>query len=594
MNYTPFRASDNSIPYTQGAQGKTPPKHLTPPALIPEFFLGREANLNAIHHKLATNNLLVLVSEQGGIGKTTLAAKYWEVYQGQYQHMAWVYAGNGLIDALLTLALPLELHFHPPLLQQERIVHLLGVLRKLRKPILLAIDNLIDPEELIHFYDDLRSCRNVHFLVTTRVMDFEKAKFHTIQPLDAGLVTALFLHHFPQHPSSQQRLLTQMYQAVGYNTLVAKLLAGTLHTLNHQLSEYYLNNLLRDLQNKGLLELRQTTNTMAEKSAWLRQEAPETLIGALYDLVNFGAAEKKLLSAFVVLPAEPIAFGTLSLLLDQTETLEKDVAALVEKGWLEWDQTHTLSKISPVVQECLLKKKGTLRENCQELIEGLGIQLEQLNSRGRAKNTDLINTTAYVRYASSVALNFTEIDEDLTFLRDCLDTFYFHTDSPFVALDRYKTSCEIEKQRYENDPDDAIAKNRLCVVYLDLAKTYNLVYEQELAFDCIKKAIQLGRELWKKYPDNPDFKSNLAIAHWMLGDLNYKLDNYQAASGDYKAAERLWAELVTTFPDYAEFNENLEKMRTRIEKLRGVGSIKEKTFELLSTIYDYLTRGRYR
>ena len=122
MSYTPFRASDNSIPYTQGAQGKTPPKHLTPPALIPEFFLGREANLNAIHHKLATNNLLVLVSEQGGIGKTTLAAKYWEVYQGQYQHMAWVYAGNGLIDALLTLALPLELHFHPPLLQQERIV----------------------------------------------------------------------------------------------------------------------------------------------------------------------------------------------------------------------------------------------------------------------------------------------------------------------------------------------------------------------------------------------------------------------------------------------------------------------------------------
>jgi tetratricopeptide (TPR) repeat protein len=187
-----------------------------------------------------------------------------------------------------------------------------------------------------------------------------------------------------------------------------------------------------------------------------------------------------------------------------------------------------------------------------------------------------------------------EIDEDMTFLRDCLDTFYFHTDSPLVALDRYKITFEIEKQRYGNDPDDVIAKNRLSVVYLDLAKTYNVLNEQELAFDCIKEAIQLGRELCKKYPDNPDFKSNLAIAHWMLGDLNYKLDKYQAARGDYKAAERLWAELVTIFPDHAEFNENSEKMLTRIEKLRGVGSIKEKTFELLSTIYDYLTRGRYR
>lgn len=596
-----YHLIDGSIPYTQGKQGKNPPKHLTPPPLIPECFLGREADLTAIHQKLAADNLLLLVNEQGGIGKTTLAAKYWEKHQDQYQHLAWVYAGNGLLDALLTLTQPLEMTFYPLLLrdepyflsQKECLPHLLTVLRRLKKMVLLVIDNLSDSSELMYFYDELRFCQNVHFLVTTRTIYAEKMGVHPIQALDVALANDLFLYHFPKHPNSQQRLMLQVLEALDYNTLVIKILAKTLHTLNRQEPGYHLNSMLHDLQNKGVLELRQTKDSKAEKSTWLHKEAPEAILEALYNLGKLSEGEKKLLAVFAVLPAEPFKFAILALLLDQIENLEKHLWSLVEKGWLDHEPEQFCFRVSPVVQALMLGKKVTLRERCQELIEGLNFQLQQLG-QDKTNNAGHFQTNRYVQYARSVEACFVEMDDDLSILRDGLDSFYFNTGSAQIALHRYKITREIEEQRYKNDPEDVFVKNRLCVVHLDIGKTYNVLNEMDLTFNCYKKAIQLGRELCRKYPDNPDFKSNLAIAHWMLGDLNYKLSNFQAARGDYKAAERLWKELVILFPDQVEFCENLEKMRTRITKLRVSGTIGGKTFELLATIFDYLSRGRYR
>src|SRR3954463_331603 len=76
-----------------------------------EIFLGREDDLIAVHNKLFNEqNLLLLVNGEGGIGKTTLASRYYLTYQDEYQHLAWVFAETSLLDALLTLAIQLELN----------------------------------------------------------------------------------------------------------------------------------------------------------------------------------------------------------------------------------------------------------------------------------------------------------------------------------------------------------------------------------------------------------------------------------------------------------------------------------------------------
>ena len=88
---------------------------------LPEFFLGRDTDLDAVHENLFSGeNLLLLVNGEGGIGKTTFAAKYWQRYESQYCHLAWVFTGNNLLDALLTLAPKLQVRFPETLPSEQR------------------------------------------------------------------------------------------------------------------------------------------------------------------------------------------------------------------------------------------------------------------------------------------------------------------------------------------------------------------------------------------------------------------------------------------------------------------------------------------
>ena len=67
------------------------------------MFLGRETDLENIHKILFVddNHRLLLMYGDGGIGKTSLAAKYWEIYKENYKHLAWIFAQSSLLDALL-------------------------------------------------------------------------------------------------------------------------------------------------------------------------------------------------------------------------------------------------------------------------------------------------------------------------------------------------------------------------------------------------------------------------------------------------------------------------------------------------------------
>jgi hypothetical protein len=320
------------------------PHALTSPPFLPEIFLGREDDLRRIHDKLFApgGNLLLLVNGEGGVGKTSVASKYYHRYQHEYEHVAWVLSQKSIAGALLLLALPLGLQFDPADTTEQRLDKLLAALAGLRKPCLLVIDNANEPDDLERHYLRLRSCANFHLLLTTRIGHFAKADSHLVGGLPKGEALEMFEKHYRPLDEEERKLFYDIRTAVGENTLVLELFAKNLREINRLRPRYALADLLTDLQSRGVLGLTRQKEVYTEYHAaggQLRRETPEAVIAAMYDLGGLPREEVALLSIFAVLPAESIDFETLDALLPgESDELEARLLALAQKGWIEFNE----------------------------------------------------------------------------------------------------------------------------------------------------------------------------------------------------------------------------------------------------------------
>ena len=264
--------------------------------VIPEVFIGRDEELRSVHDALFKgDNVLLLVNGEGGIGKTTLAAKYYQRYFDDYAHLGWVFAERSLGDALLTLAEPLKVTFEPTDSADARREKLLCEMATLNKPCLLVIDNANDIDDLSAHYLELRRCPNFHILLTTRITEFEKAKICRVGHLDEAAAMRLFTTHYPGHDPAEDELLKEILRAVGYNTLVIELLAKNLDTVNQFRTGYALSQILDDLRGSGLFGLSKSEKVRTEYNPGmfkLREEKPETVIAAMYDLAKLEPGEE--------------------------------------------------------------------------------------------------------------------------------------------------------------------------------------------------------------------------------------------------------------------------------------------------------------
>ena len=83
---------------------KTPQQLTTATAAVPSGFIGREKELGEIRQRLRSGSgALALVNAEGGMGKTTLAAAYWQRFSQEYRHLAWLFCENGILSAMRSL-----------------------------------------------------------------------------------------------------------------------------------------------------------------------------------------------------------------------------------------------------------------------------------------------------------------------------------------------------------------------------------------------------------------------------------------------------------------------------------------------------------
>ena len=150
---------------------------------------------------------------EGGIGKTTLAVKYFHDYGNQYKNIAWVSAENGILEGVLNLASSIECTFTDQMTNEERLDVLLKDMAALDGPNLLIIDNANEIKDLESNYSKLRTCNNFHLLLTSRINEYRKASFYKIQPLPIEEARDLFIKYYPKHESSENDLLDKIFKS---------------------------------------------------------------------------------------------------------------------------------------------------------------------------------------------------------------------------------------------------------------------------------------------------------------------------------------------------------------------------------------------
>ena len=538
---------------------------------LPPFFLGREPDLKAVHEKLFSGeNLLLLVNGEGGIGKTTFAAKYWREYENEYSHLAWVFTGNNLLDALLTLAPRLQLSFPETMPSEQRLTEMLAVMAGLKKPCLLVLDNANDADEIGKYYQDLNACANFHILLTTRITSFEEAATYPIPPLDEEHALALFKKHYPGHRDNDDELLKAIRIAVGGNTLVLELLAKNLAALNSDEVFYPLAGLLRDLQQKGLFRLAQEKTIKVackQNRHGFIETRPTDVLAALYDEVEMvkplNDEEKQLLSNLAMLPAENIAYAQLKVLLapENAQAFSNTLSNLAERGWLEKSRPvtgGTQYKISPVVQEITRhKNRPQLLEHVRTLISSLIDKLAYEPGTGHFMNAGYEEAAMYAGYAATVISHVATADGNLAVLCNRIGSFHNTTGNLNQALSFFEECSRFEKELYKAYPDNVSFKNGLAVSYEKLGETHTALGHLDRALGFFEDRSRLGKELYESYPDNASFKSGLAVSYSKLGETHTALGHLDQALEFFEDETGLFEELYEAYPDNVSFKNGL-------------------------------------
>ena len=525
----------------------------------PNLFIGRGNSTAEIHEKLNNqqhNNLLLLVNGNGGIGKTTMAAQYYFEYFEHYAHLIWLVSEKGIKEALVSLALSLRLTFNEQLNQAQQIEEIIRNVSELEKPVLLIIDNANNLTDLDDNFRLLRQFQNTHILITSKVNDYPNIENYKVNHLDKQSANELFKYHFKAFKATEQALLDELLEAIGYNTLVIELLSKNLNEFNNDIKSHYpLKKLLEDIQVKGILAISKSTPINADYK--LEPATPEAIISTMFDVSPLTENEKHILSIFAVLPATAIPFNYLEQFLPGIEALDRVLITLSIKGWIEYDKTFQSFKTNPIISEIArTQNKDRLEEDTLTQINFFIDKLKYVPGLGHIEG-DFNEIQELVNYSEVFANNYDILNFNKFILFDSLGNFYKTYGNLDKALKFFEDGSQLTKEHYESNPNNEGFKSGLAISYSKFGETHTLLGNLDKALKFFEDQTELFEELYESHPNNVGFKNGLAVSYEKLGDTHTSLGNLDKALKFFEEDLKLTNELYESHPKNVGFKNGL-------------------------------------
>jgi len=337
--------------------------------LPPTFFIGREEELESISEKFRKKGQLILLSAEGGMGKTTLASKYWYENQYSYAHCAYLFCEGGILNAVMGDGLGIDLI---GLSDEERLrqVHLL--FNNLGEDFLLFLDNANDAEEIKSFLQEFKGIQ-ANVLITSRCRDVLDAKENEmlLEHLPPEEAKALFLKYYWEKEEGFDQLLDRFLEGLNYHTLLVEVFAKNLR----EASELGMNlkGFVGELETKGLIL--EKDNNFEVRSTWtgnVDKKAATTndILEILYDFSKLSEEDRLFLVNMSLIPSENYTLESLLELFgpEYKRAFRDTLKSLYQKGWIggATGGEKPQYRLSPVIQSLVqTKNRETLWEEGQ-------------------------------------------------------------------------------------------------------------------------------------------------------------------------------------------------------------------------------------
>ncbi len=532
--------------------------------IVPKEYKTRE-ELHQISQQFEMGKHLVLLNGEGGIGKTTLAAKYIQEYKHNYKHYVWINAQFNILEEMLKLYYILNIQ-QEDISEELQIPTLCRILNTLtnKNKCLLVLDNANDEEQLRSFkkhfggleWDILITsrCNNLEFDTNVSVLRIEQ-----LSPLKAK---SLFCDFYEDNTDAFQQELDYFLDNVAYNTLLITLFGRYMKRCNrNRKGAYTLAQLNADFRQKTLFAAKDSKKIVYQ----LEEKTVNLLLSELYQLTALGKDEKEALFLFAFMPLRPISFQHLleftKSKLDEDQ-LDDALYNLYTAGWLQAssDNTQTFYKVnSPVIQSFIIahyKEKiwGQIVSYVENISDLLNIDQTKDNPINKLQWVDygatLLDTFEYYSFLQAflhnpvlsslqnnlalVHINLGNYTKAGKLLEQALlsDVANFGKSHPKVAirqnnlaavhqhLGNYTKSAELLEAALQSDianfgethPDIAMRQNNLATVYKNLGNYAQAAY-------LLEKALQYNLENFgENHPDTARYSNNLGLVYQDLGD----------------------------------------------------------------------------